>query len=80
MACLAPVLASEHEFLDHDSFVGCNAVFREYSAAEIQEAHQRNKRVHCGELSAAARLAVRHAVGLCPQLSTIRKKELLAIW
>lgn len=58
MRALAEVLAEEHRFLHHDSLVGCNELFSEYSETELVDAVANDPLCCLGSLSPNARAAV----------------------
>ncbi|WP_019304065.1 hypothetical protein [Xanthomonas oryzae] len=59
----APVLASQHGFLTHDSYIGCDWLHHEYDGPELAKVvAQRGKYRLVGQLSAPARQAVANAL------------------
>lgn len=80
MAALAPILEVEHAFLRHDSLVGCNEVFGEYSEDELRAAVQADPSCAKGELSDNAREAVRAALTGNSLLKRGLAAELILAW
>lgn len=62
IAALAPMFASEHPFLKHDSLIGCHHLSHEYSLAALQELLARNPKIFLGQLSSRAKAAVSRAL------------------
>lgn len=68
LCCEAEIIASEHKFLKHNSYVDCTAAFP-FNADELISSR--------GFLSDAGRAKVINAVGLCPVLEQIHKNRIL---
>lgn len=68
LCCEAEIIASEHNFLDYNSYVDCTAGFT-FNASELISSR--------GFLSDAGQAEVIQAVGLCPVLESIHKNRIL---
>jgi len=68
LCCEAEIIASEHDFLNYNSYVDCTAAFP-FNAGELISSR--------GFLSDAGQAEVIKAVGLCPVLERIHKNRIL---
>lgn len=68
LVCEAPILAAEHSFLKHDSWVDCQSIFPFYS-------WDLNRQY--GEISAKAKMSVMTAIHACPVLARKYKRIIL---
>jgi hypothetical protein len=68
LCCEAEIIASEHSFLKHNSYVDCREAFT-FNASELISSR--------GFLSNAGQAEVIRAVRLCPVLERIHKNRIL---
>ncbi|MFO1353029.1 MAG: hypothetical protein U1F68_21075 [Gammaproteobacteria bacterium] len=77
LVCQAPLRASDHPFLSHDSFVACNQTYpfeREYLQGQLLQDMGRIK----GVVAQSARDQILAAVKACPTLPKREKEWILA--
>lgn len=79
VAAKARILAAEHPFLRHDSFVGCDYVSHEYAQA-LPDILADYPGVYVGSLSKNARAAVAQALSMNSLLSRRHLADIRPLW
>lgn len=79
MAALAPLAANDHPFLTHDSLLGCNMVFGEYTADEVLAIFGKDSSIYLGDIHQNAVAGIKNAIAN-PNLSAVKRNLILASW
>jgi hypothetical protein len=76
-----PLLQSEHpSFLRHDSFLDCSEMLGGIAGSELEDLHDADPRIHCGDVSTNARRRIRHVISESILLTEREKGLLLGVW
>lgn len=80
MSHQVPLLASQHGFLTHDSFLDCSQILGGYTTADLATKFGEDRRVYLGQIAEAPRQQVRVVVEQSRVLTRRDKESVLACW